>query len=137
VNRAAGAGEAAEAAASYLAAFATGDPDEVARHVSVDFVNEHTAALGSGCVGRDEYRRRLPGFLASFPGLAYEVEQLIADGDGDRVAVTYRMTASPTEGPVDIRGVMVIEVTDGLVRHRTDYWDSLTYLRQTDQIHLA
>jgi steroid delta-isomerase-like uncharacterized protein len=126
---------AAEVAAAYLASFATGDADEVARHVGADFVNEHTAALGSGCVGRDEYRRRLPGFLASFPGLAYEVEQLIADDH--RVAATYRMTASPAQGPVDIRGVMVIEVTDGLVTRRTDYWDSLTYLRQTAQTHLA
>ncbi|CAN5389082.1 hypothetical protein BH23ACT3_BH23ACT3_21860 [soil metagenome] len=126
---------AAEVAASYLAAFATGDPDEVARHVAADFVNEHTAALGSGCVGRDEYRRRLPGFLASFPGLAYEVEQLIADGD--RVVASYRMTARPAEGPVNIRGVMVIEVADGLMVRRTDYWDSLTYLRQTGQTRLA
>jgi ketosteroid isomerase-like protein len=127
--------QAGEVAASYLAAFASGDPDQVARHVSADFVNEHTSALGSGCVGRDEYRRRLPGFLASFPELAYEVEQLIADGD--RVAAAYRMTASPPEGPVDIRGVMVIEVSEGLVARRTDYWDSLTYLRQTGQTHLA
>lgn len=126
---------AAEVAAAYLGSFATGDPDEVARHVTDDFVNEHTAALGSGCVGRDEYRRRLPGFLAGFPGLAYEVEQLIAEGD--RVAAVYRMSAQPSEGPVDIRGVMVIEVRDGLVAHRTDYWDSLVYLRQTNQTHLA
>lgn len=94
-------------------------------------MNDHTAALGSGCVGRDEYRRRLPGFLASFPGLAYEIEDVI--GAGPRVAVTYRMTASPTEGDVAIRGVMVIEVHDDLVAHRTDYWDALTYLRQTGQ----
>lgn len=125
----------AEVAAAYLRSFATGDPDEVARHVTDDFVNEHTAALGSGCEGRDEYRRRLPGFLGGFPGLAYEVEQLIADGH--RVAVPYRMTAHPTEGPVEIRGVMVIEVRDGLVARRTDYWDSLVYLRQTGQTHLA
>ena len=26
---------------------------------------------------------------------------------------------------------MVIDVRDGLIAHRTDYWDSLTFLRQT------
>lgn len=124
-------GSAAEVVGSYLASFATGDPDEVARHVAADFVNEHTAALGSGCTGRDEYRRRLPGFLASFPGIAYAVESTIVDGG--RVAAQYRMTALPAEGPVDIRGVMVIDVVDGLVARRVDYWDSLVYLRQTNQ----
>jgi ketosteroid isomerase-like protein len=125
----------AEVVASYLRSFASGDPDEVARHVAEQFVNEHATALGTGCVGHDEYRRRLPAFLASLPGLAYEIEQLIVDGD--RAAAAYRMTASPPEGPVDIRGVMVVEVADGLVARRTDYWDSLTYLRQTGRTHLA
>lgn len=127
--------DAAAVVASYLASFATGDADEVARHVSVDFVNEHTAALGTGCEGRDEYRRRLPGFLDGFPGLGYQVEQLIVAGD--RVVAAYRMTAAPPEGDVDLRGVMIIDVADGLVARRTDYWDSLTYLRQTGQTHLA
>ena len=55
---------------SYLASFAGGDPAAVVAHVTEDFVNEHTAALGSGCVGRDEYAARVPGFLASMPGAA-------------------------------------------------------------------
>lgn len=124
-----------EVVEAYLVSFASGDPDEVARCVTDDFVNEHTAALGSGCEGRDEYRRRLPGFLKEFPGLAYEVEQLIVEGQ--RLAVPYRMTAHPARGPIAIRGVMVIEVRDSLVARRTDYWDSLLYLRQTSQTHLA
>lgn len=122
---------AAQVARAYVESFATGDPDAVAAHVADDFVNDHTSALGSGCAGRDEYRRRLPGFLGGFPGLRYAVEDVI--GDGPVVAVPYRMTASPPEGDIDLRGVMVIEVRDGLVVRRTDYWDSLTYLRQTGQ----
>ena len=122
---------AGDVARAYVESFASADPDAIAAHVTDDFVNEHTAALGSGCTGRDDYRRRLPGFLAAFPGLAYEVEAVI--GDGPTVAVPYRMTASPPEGDVSLRGVMVIEVHDGLVAHRTDYWDALTYLRQTGQ----
>lgn len=121
----------AETAASYLASFATGEPEQVAANVTDDFVNDHASALGSGCEGIDEYRRRLPGFLASLPGLRYDVESLIVDGS--RVAAPYRLTATSNEMPVEIRGVMVIETRDGKVARRTDYWDALTFLRQTGQ----
>ena len=121
----------AATAAAYLAAFRSGDPDRVADLVTDDFVNDHASALGSGCEGRDEYRRRLPGFLASLPGLRYEVEQLIVDGD--TVAAAYRLTATSDGHPVELRGVMVIETRRGLVARRTDYWDALTFLRQTGQ----
>jgi ketosteroid isomerase-like protein len=33
--------------------------------------------------------------------------------------------------PVDLRGAMLLDVDDGLIVRRTDYWDSLTVLRQT------
>ena len=49
----------------YLGAFDRRDPDEIAQLVADDFVNEHVAALGEGSRGRDEYRDRLPSFLAS------------------------------------------------------------------------
>jgi len=113
---------------AYLASFARADADAIAAHVAPGFHNEHTSALGSSSTGRAEYRRRLPGFLTSFPGLAYEVETVIADGN--HVAVAYRMTATADGHPVAVRGVMIIEVDDGLVAGRTDYWDSLGYLRQ-------
>jgi len=121
----------AEIAVAYVTAFATGDPDTVAACVTDDFVNAHASALGSGCEGKDEYRRRLPGFLASLPGLRYDIEQVIADGPS--VVVRYRLHATPNDTPVEIPGVMVIETRDGAVAQRTDYWDALTYLRQTGQ----
>ena len=121
----------AETAAAYLAAFSTGQPDQVAANVTDDFVNDHASALGSGCQGIDEYRRRLPDFLASLPGLRYDVEQLIVDGP--TVAAPYRLTATSDGKPVELRGVMVIETRAGKVAERTDYWDALTFLRQTGQ----
>jgi ketosteroid isomerase-like protein len=114
---------------AYLDSFAGGDPDLIAGHVDPAFVNEHASTLGRGSVGADEYRSRLPGFLASLPGLRYDVRSVIAEGD--RVAVEYRLTATSEGHPIDVRGVMVVEVRDGLITHRTDYWDSLTYLHQT------
>jgi ketosteroid isomerase-like protein len=121
----------AEVARNYVESFASGDPDAVAAHVTDDFVNEHTAALGSGCVGRDEYRSRLPGFLATFSGLRYEIEDVVAQDD--RASVAYTMLATNDGHPITIRGVMRIDVRDGKVARRVDYWDALTFLKQTGQ----
>ena len=114
-----------EVALRYLSAFADGDP---ADHVTDDFVNEHTAALGSGCVGRDEYRRRLPGFRADFAGLRYDPEAVVSEDD--TVVVAYRMTATFGGKPIDLRGCMWFRIDGDLVAERTDYWDALTFQQQ-------
>ena len=54
-----------EVCVGYLEAFSTGDPTAVAAFVTDDFINEHTAALGSGCVGH----RRVPPTTARVPGV--------------------------------------------------------------------
>jgi steroid delta-isomerase-like uncharacterized protein len=118
----------ADVCRSYLESFGTGDPDAVTAHVTDDFVNEHTAALGSGCAGKDEYVRRVPNFLASMPGLRYEVEEVIADGD--RVAAAYTLHTHVNDRDVAVRGVMRFLVRDGLIARRTDYWDSLVFQQQ-------
>ena len=115
----------------YLAAFSTGDADAVAAHVTDDFVNEHTSALGESCAGRDEYRRRLPDFLSAFEGLRYEVEAVVADGSS--VAAAYTMHAVHEGHPVKVRGVQWFDVAGDLIAHRVDYWDSLGFLRQVGQ----
>jgi len=118
----------AERCTSYLAAFATGDPTAVVSHVSEDFVNEHTAALGSGCIGRDEYASRVPSFLASMPGLRYDIEDVLVDGH--RVVVAYTLHARVNDRDVAVRGVMRFRVEDDLIAHRIDYWDSLVFQQQ-------
>lgn len=118
----------AERCTTYLAAFATGDPAAVVANVTDDFVNEHTAALGTGCTGRDEYARRVPGFLASMPGLRYEVEDVVADGD--KVVAAYTLHTHVNDRDVAVRGVMRFLVRDGLIAHRIDYWDSLVFKQQ-------
>jgi len=129
----------------YLAAFERGDADEIASFVADGFVNEHLAELGSGCVGRDEYRRRLPGFLADFAGVRYTVIDSVVDtgtdpgfdmgsgapAGGSAVVVRYRLRATCSGTDVDVPGIMWCTVIDGEITHRTDLWDSLTFLRQT------
>lgn len=119
----------------YLAAFATGDPEAVAAYVTDDFVNQHLAALGSGCTGRDEYRRRLPGFMASMPQLRYDVADPIRDviAQDDRVCVGYVLHAVVDGVPVQVPGVMRFEVRDGRIAKRIDCWDSLVFQRQVGQ----
>lgn len=119
---------AADICRGYLEAFSTGQPDNVAAFVTDDFINEHTAALGGGCVGIDEYRKRLPGFLASMPGLRYDVEDVVAEGDHVFAAYTLRTTVN--DKPIAVRGVMRFVVRDGRIAHRIDYWDSLVFQRQ-------
>lgn len=113
---------------NYLDAFASADPAEVLRYVSDDFINEHTAALGSGCVGKATYAERLPGFLASMPGLRYEILEVIAEGG--RAAARYRLHAVVNGRSISVPGAMHVEVIDGLIVRRVDYWDSLVFQRQ-------
>ena len=120
-----------EIAEGYLGSFAGADPDDIASRVAADFANEHTAAIGRGCKGRDAYRERLPGFLASFTGLRYDVDEVVADGG--RVVVAYTMRARwQGDTPIDVRGMQRMLVGDGLVARRVDYWDSLVFLLQVE-----
>jgi predicted ester cyclase len=121
---------------AYLRSFEAADADVIAAFVTDGFVNDHASALGAGCVGRDEYRTRLPGFLASLPGLRYVAGEPIVDGD--RVAAPYDLHARGTTpggqpAPVHVRGVMLLRFDGDLVAERLDVWDALTYLRQTGQ----
>lgn len=118
----------AQVCTTYLEAFATADPEAVTAMVTDDFVNEHTAALGSGCTSKDAYCRRVPGFLASMPGLRYEIEDLAADGNN--VYAAYTLHAHVNDRDVAVRGVMHFRVRGELIAQRTDYWDSLMFQRQ-------
>lgn len=121
----------AKIASAYLESFAERDPKQIAAHVAEHFVNEHTSALGSGCVGRSAYLDRLPGFLADMAELRYEIEELVVDGAA--VAAFYTMTARwQGEAPISIRGVQRLVIVDGLISHRTDYWDSQLFLQQVE-----
>jgi steroid delta-isomerase-like uncharacterized protein len=121
---------------AYIAALNRGNADDAIACVSEGFVNEHTSTLGMTIVGREAYRGRIGQFLASFPGLHYEVEHMIVDGC--QVAVAYRMSAAWRESdasaaagrPFSIRGMFRFEVEAGRIVHRVDYWDSADFQRQ-------
>lgn len=120
-----------ETATGYLASFADGDPDDIVAFVADGFVNEHLSELGSGSVGADEYRERLPGFLSTFAGARYTVLDVV--GDGATVVVRYTFEATFDGTGIEIPGMMWFTVVDGEITTRTDLWDSLAFLRQTGQ----
>ena len=95
------------------------------------FVNQHTSALASPSHGKAMYLERLADFLATFSGLAYEAVDIVVEGD--RAAAAYVMRAEVDGTPIEIGGVMRLTITDGLIERRVDYFDSLTFLRQTGQ----
>lgn len=126
---------AGDIARGYLEALSHDDPDVVAALVSDDFSNEHLSALGSNSVGRDEYRRRLPGFMEMLAGRRYEVIDVVHEGRGGgsaEVVVRYRLTATADGTAIDIPGMMWITVAHGEVARRIDCWDSQTFLHQTN-----
>jgi ketosteroid isomerase-like protein len=51
--------------------------------------------------------------------------------EGDKVVAAYVMTATSQGHPIRLRGVFRFVVRDDAIAHRVDYWDGVTYLRQT------
>ncbi|BAN01523.1 ester cyclase [Ilumatobacter coccineus] len=121
-------------ATGYLEAFTRSDPDEIAGFVAEGFRNEHMSELGSGCCGREEYRRRLPHFMATFTDRKYSVQDIV---EMKRQATTevvvkyqFQATHADTDCRIEIPGTMWFSIADGQILQRTDTWDSLTFLRQ-------
>lgn len=117
-----------ERCTAYLEAFASGNPDNISQHVADNFVNEHTSALGSSCSGKDEYRKRLPEFISSMPGLRYQIENIV--GDERHVWAAYTLSTRLNEREIAIRGAMHFEVSNDLIVRRVDYWDSQVFKDQ-------
>lgn len=122
---------------TYLSALNDRDADAAAALVDDDFFNEHISLRGNSFRGRENYRKRLDGFLASMQGLHYEIERIVAVAD--QVVVAYRMSArwldaaedpKSSPKPFSIRGVFWFEVTGGKITHRVDYRDGVDFEQQ-------
>jgi hypothetical protein len=128
-----------DVATAFLRAFTSHDPDAIAEMVSENFRNEHHSSLGSDCVGRDEYRKRLPHFLNSFEDRSYEVDDIVSqrrDAVTD-VVVRYRFRGRYEGTDIEIPGVMWFTVRGPHITKRVDTWDSLTFLEQTGRAPAA
>jgi steroid delta-isomerase-like uncharacterized protein len=117
---------------AYLAALNSHDADAISGCVAAGFVNEHTSASARSLTGRAAYRAALDSFLGEFTGLHYEAERFIVEGNSAAVSycMSFRMRSAGGRD-VSVRGVFLFTVdSDGLITHRTDYWDSGQVTRQ-------
>ena len=114
---------------SFLNSFSTGDPIHVASHVTDDFENNQMGVLAEKIKGKDVYIERLGSFLKKFRELRYSASNIIAEAD--KVAIAYDMSCLVDGHNISMQGVMMISISNGLIRERCDYWDGLSYLRQT------
>lgn len=118
----------------YIEALNAAEIDQITACVTEDFWNEHVTLTGQSLRGREAYRARLSGFLATYREMTYTVERLLTDGAD--AALEYRMTykwhgATPPRS-VTTRGVFLFELRDGLIAHRTDYRDSADARQQME-----
>jgi predicted ester cyclase len=96
-----------------------------------------------GLEGRAGLERFHATLWDAFPDAALEPEEVIVEGD--RAAVRYRLTGTherpylgvpPTHATIDVHGMMVVRVADGLVAEEWHSPTELTILRQLGAIEL-
>jgi steroid delta-isomerase-like uncharacterized protein len=92
--------------------------------------------------GKDAIRKFFDELLAAFPTFEMAVERVV--GDDANAVVQWKASGDFTGGPfqgieptgkyVEIRGVDVMEISEGLVRHNTIYYDGASFARQVGML---
>jgi predicted ester cyclase len=111
------------------------DPAAAEELLAEDYVEHFPAPLqGPGPAGLLEALDRIN---TAFPDYRYEVEFVV--GARDKVAAHWRLTgtndgplftAEPSNKPIDVSGVDILELADGKVAARWSRWQTLTMLQQ-------
>lgn len=111
----------------YAAALASWDLDHLSDCVADDVRGNEP---GGSFHGLAELKKRLQGWRESYPQGTIETLDLI--GEKERVAWRWRLAGKHVLGkPVDITGVIVFEVFDGLIR---EYWGTYDRLGLQEQL---
>jgi steroid delta-isomerase-like uncharacterized protein len=86
--------------------------------------------------GAAEIASGMQKLFSWLPDVRWEVKSMIVGGGGE-VAVAYLLHATapqksgtPGAKTISLRGVQLIQVADGRIRHSEDYWDAATFQRQ-------
>jgi steroid delta-isomerase-like uncharacterized protein len=126
----------AEVASGIFEALAKRDLDPALALTAEDSVDDFVV-LGE-VRGRAAIRRFFEELLAAFPDFEVSVERILGAEDG--ATVRWRAAGTFSGGPfqgihptgrhIEIRGVDVMEIADGLVRHDTIYYDGASFARQ-------
>ena len=111
------------------------DIEKVVRFYSPDYMGEDVGQP-SPLHGRDAMRAMLENYWRAFPDLKFNVIHALVDGS--RIAILWIgkgthqgtiMNIPPTGHKVQVRGVSIIEVQDGLVVSGQYIWDMAGMLR--------
>ena len=133
----------AETAKAIFDAIGHHDLDAAFALVAEDAVDDFVA------IGRFEGRTAIRGFfdelLTAFPDFDMVVERIVADEASAAVQwhASGRFVGGPFQGveptgrEVAVRGVDVMEIDGGLVRHNTIYYDGAAFARQVGMLPKA
>ena len=111
------------------------DIEKVLSFYAPDYIGEDVGQA-SPLRGRDGMRTMLEIYWRAFPDLKFEVISTLIDGS--RIAILWLgegthqgtiMNIPPTWHPVQVRGVSIIDVEDGLVVRGQYIWDMAGMLR--------
>jgi steroid delta-isomerase-like uncharacterized protein len=88
--------------------------------------------------GHDAVRGFFREMFAAFPDFEMAVDRIVADGSS--AAVQWHLSGTFSGGPflgilptrrrIDVRGVDVMEIADGLIQRNTIYYDGASFARQ-------
>ena len=130
----------AETARSIFEALTTGDLDAALEYEAEDAVDDFVA------IGEFRGKRAIRGFfeelLAAFPDFEMRVQRIV--GDDEAAVVQWEASGRFSGGPfqgihptgkhVEVRGVDVMEFSEGLLRHNTIYYDGASFARQVGML---
>jgi steroid delta-isomerase-like uncharacterized protein len=126
----------AEVAQAIFDAMSKKNLDDAMTYVAEDSIDDFVA-IGR-FEGKAAIRRFFDELLAAFPTFDMVTERVV--GDDSTAVVQWRASGDFTGGPfqgveptgkhVEVRGVDVMEVTDGSIRHNTIYYDGAAFARQ-------
>ena len=121
---------------SYVDAIGRRDVEALGAHWSEDGV-EDLVPIGI-LRGREEVKDFFRGVFAAMPNAETTCLRVVAGETS--AAVEWRMTGTfdgepfqgvdPTGKPIDVRGLDIIEIEDGLIVSNTAYYDNMAYARQ-------
>jgi steroid delta-isomerase-like uncharacterized protein len=126
----------AETARSIFDALAKRDLDASLEHVAYESVDDFVA------IGEFRGKQAIRGFfeelLTAFPDFDVTVDRIVADDES--AVVQWRASGTFSGGPfqgieptgrhVGVRGVDVMEISDGRVNHNTIYYDGASFARE-------
>jgi steroid delta-isomerase-like uncharacterized protein len=126
----------AEVARAIFDALGKKQLDDAMAYVAEDSVDDFVA-IGR-FEGKPAIRKFFEELLTAFPTFEVAVERIV--GDDATAVVQWKASGDFTGGPfegveptgkyVEIRGIDVMEINDGTVRHNTIYYDGAAFARQ-------